>query len=49
MLCRGTYPAAAEYVDYADRMNVNLVEAFRNMQVDAEKPLENGGLDHEVY
>ncbi|KAM7480429.1 hypothetical protein LguiA_028642 [Lonicera macranthoides] len=45
---RGTYPAAAEYVDYADRMNVNLVEAFRNMQVDAEKPLENGGLDHEV-
>ncbi|KAK3002757.1 hypothetical protein RJ639_019894, partial [Escallonia herrerae] len=45
---RGKYPPAAEYVNYADRPYVNLVEAFINMQVDEEEPLENGGLDHEV-
>ncbi|XP_024979157.1 coatomer subunit beta'-1-like [Cynara cardunculus var. scolymus] len=44
---RGSYPPAAEYVNYVDRPHVNLVEAFRNMQLDIEEPLENGGLDHE--
>ncbi|KAE9453448.1 hypothetical protein C3L33_14624, partial [Rhododendron williamsianum] len=45
---RGTYPPAEEYVKYTDRSHVNLVEAFRNMQIDEDTPLENGGFDHEV-
>jgi coatomer subunit beta' len=44
---RGAYPAAEEYINYADRSYINLVEAFRNMQVDEEKPLENGSLNDE--
>ncbi|KAJ8539274.1 hypothetical protein K7X08_013526 [Anisodus acutangulus] len=44
---RGVYPAAADYVNYADRPTTNLVEAFSNMRMD-EEPLENGELDHEV-
>lgn len=36
-------------MNYADGSNVNLVEAFRNMQMDVEKPLENGSLNHKVY
>ncbi|PSR96109.1 Coatomer subunit beta [Actinidia chinensis var. chinensis] len=45
---RGTYPPAEEYVKYADRSPVNLVEAFRSMQIDEDAPFENGGLNHEV-
>ncbi|KAF5957094.1 hypothetical protein HYC85_004319 [Camellia sinensis] len=44
---RGTYPSAAEYVKYADRSHVNLVEAFKNLQMGEDAPLENGGLNHE--
>ncbi|KAH7856061.1 hypothetical protein Vadar_032284 [Vaccinium darrowii] len=45
---RGLYPPAAEYVNYADRPHVNLVEAFRKLQVDEDAPLENGDLNHEA-
>ena len=45
---RGTYPPAEEYVKYADRSPVNLVEAFRSMQIDEDALFENGGLNHEV-
>jgi coatomer subunit beta' len=45
---RSKYPAASEYMNYADRTHINLVEAFRNMQLDAEKPLQNGDVDHEA-
>ncbi|KAL4583909.1 hypothetical protein LXL04_008495 [Taraxacum kok-saghyz] len=46
---RGNYPPAMEYVKHVDRSHVNLVEAFKHMQLDAEEeePHENGGLDHE--
>ncbi|XP_024969366.1 coatomer subunit beta'-2-like isoform X2 [Cynara cardunculus var. scolymus] len=44
---RGHYPPAVEYVNHIDRSHVNLVEAFRQMQLDVEEPLENGGFDHE--
>ncbi|XP_024973461.1 coatomer subunit beta'-2-like [Cynara cardunculus var. scolymus] len=44
---RDSYPPAAEYVNYVDRSHVNLVEVFKNMQLDVEEPHENGGLDHE--
>ncbi|PSR96848.1 Coatomer subunit beta, partial [Actinidia chinensis var. chinensis] len=44
---RGTYPPADEYVKYADRSPVSLVEAFRSMQIDEDAPFENGGLNHE--
>ncbi|GFZ04144.1 coatomer, beta' subunit [Actinidia rufa] len=43
-----SYPPALEYVKYADRSHVNLVEEFRNMQMDEDTPLENGDLNHEV-
>jgi len=45
---RGLYPPAAEYVNHADRPHVNLVEAFRNLQMDEDAPLENGDLNHEA-
>ncbi|GLT52961.1 hypothetical protein SLA2020_262660 [Shorea laevis] len=44
---RGVYPPAHEYVNHADRSHLTLVEAFRNLQVDGEEPLENGDADHE--
>ncbi|KAL6954259.1 hypothetical protein U1Q18_006639 [Sarracenia purpurea var. burkii] len=44
---RGFYPSAVDYVKYADRSH-NLVEEFRNMQMDEDTPLENGDLNHEV-
>ncbi|KAL3366453.1 hypothetical protein AABB24_011235 [Solanum stoloniferum] len=45
---RGVYPPAADYGNYADRPTSNLVEAFSNMRMDEEEPLENGEMDHEV-
>ncbi|VFQ87388.1 unnamed protein product [Cuscuta campestris] len=45
---RGNYPPAAEYLNYADRSRVNLVDAFRNMRIEEGEHLENGELDHEV-
>ncbi|KAL8147683.1 hypothetical protein AgCh_005127 [Apium graveolens] len=38
---------AAEYLNL-NRSNANFVEAFRNMQMDEEQTLENGGSDYEV-
>ncbi|KAK6914916.1 Coatomer, WD associated region [Dillenia turbinata] len=48
---RGVYPPAKEYLQHADKSNVNLVEAFKSMQIeeeDDEEPLENGDSSHEV-
>lgn len=46
---RGSYPPAVEYVNYVDRSHTNLVETFKNLQLDVEEeePIENGGLDHD--
>ncbi|RIA04966.1 hypothetical protein BRARA_K00704 [Brassica rapa] len=45
---RGVYSAAENYATQADQPFITLVEAFRNLQVEAEEPLENGDGDHEV-
>ncbi|XP_022714928.1 coatomer subunit beta'-2 isoform X1 [Durio zibethinus] len=45
---RGVYPPAADYLNHADSSQMTLVEAFRNMQIGGEEPLENGDLDHEA-
>ncbi|WOG99222.1 hypothetical protein DCAR_0518570 [Daucus carota subsp. sativus] len=45
---RSNYPPAAEYMNLANRSNASLVEAFRNMQMDHEETLENGGSDYEL-
>ncbi|KAI3928793.1 hypothetical protein MKW98_024394 [Papaver atlanticum] len=50
---RGSYPPAVEYASYSERTNVNLVESFKNMQLEEEgeeeeeAPRENGDVDHE--
>lgn len=49
MRCRGVYPPAEDYITHADKSHMTLVEAFRNMQIEEEEPLENGDFDHEVY
>lgn len=48
---RASYPPAEEYLSYSEKSNVNLVEAFKNMQIEEEEeaPHENGDVDHEVY
>lgn len=45
---RSNYPPAAEYMNITNRSRASLVEAFRNMQMDEEETLENGGSDYEV-
>ncbi|AEE75759.1 Coatomer, beta' subunit [Arabidopsis thaliana] len=45
---RGVYTAAENYPSHADKPSITLVEAFRNLQVEAEESLENGNIDHEV-
>ncbi|KAK1282559.1 Coatomer subunit beta'-2 [Acorus calamus] len=49
---RGIYPPAQEYLKFAADANIDLVEAFQNLQVaDVEEegaPLENGDLSHEL-
>lgn len=46
---RGTFPPAEDYLSYAEKANINLVGAFRGMQVEGEEtPLENGDSGHEV-
>ncbi|XP_020259095.1 coatomer subunit beta'-2-like [Asparagus officinalis] len=46
---RGTYLSAEEYPVHAEKLNVNLVEAFKSMQADeGDLPLENGDLGHEL-
>lgn len=49
VLCRSIYPPAEEYPNFADRSHTNLVEAFRNLQMEEGEPLENGDANHEVY
>lgn len=40
---RGSYPLAEEYLNHAEKAKINLVEAFKNIQVDEEcLPAENG-------
>lgn len=48
LCCRGNYPPAAEYAQHADRSTASLVEIFRNMQIEEDEHLENGGLDYEA-
>ncbi|CAN7112369.1 unnamed protein product [Brassica rapa subsp. narinosa] len=45
---RGVYAAAEDYPTHADKSAITLVEAFRNMQVEAEESVENGHMEHEV-
>ncbi|CAH2053584.1 unnamed protein product, partial [Thlaspi arvense] len=45
---RGVYTAAENYPTHADKSSITLVEAFRNLKVEAEESLENGDMDHEV-
>ncbi|KAJ6715238.1 COATOMER SUBUNIT BETA'-1 [Salix viminalis] len=45
---RGVLPPAEDYQNHADKPHITLVEAFRNMQVEEEEPLENGDFDHEA-
>ncbi|WZY73557.1 hypothetical protein YC2023_005797 [Brassica napus] len=44
---RGVYAAAEDYPTHADKSAITLVEAFRNMQVEAEESMENGHMEHE--
>ncbi|KAK1265535.1 Coatomer subunit beta'-2 [Acorus gramineus] len=48
---RGIYPPAKEYLNFAGNANIDLLEAFKQMQiaeVQEETPLENGDLSHEL-
>ncbi|KAJ0959736.1 hypothetical protein J5N97_000582 [Dioscorea zingiberensis] len=45
----GDYLSAKEYLSYSEKRSINLVEAFKSMQVDEEDlPIENGDSAHEV-
>lgn len=47
---RNVYPPAEQYVNHADKSQITLVEAFRNMQIEeGEEHLENGDSTHEVF
>ncbi|KAK1312263.1 Coatomer subunit beta'-2 [Acorus calamus] len=46
---RGIYPPAKEYLNFAGNTNIDLLEAFKQMQiaeVQEETPLENGDSSH---
>ncbi|CAH9088531.1 unnamed protein product [Cuscuta europaea] len=43
---RGSLPPASDYINQAHR-TTNLVEAFKNMKMDEDEPLQNGDLEHE--
>ncbi|GMH15955.1 hypothetical protein Nepgr_017796 [Nepenthes gracilis] len=44
---RGNYPPAEDYLIYAERSKVDVVEAFKGMQTGGEEqPLENGDTGH---
>ncbi|KAF5934728.1 hypothetical protein HYC85_025857 [Camellia sinensis] len=46
--CRGTYRPAEQYLTYAEKSKVNLLENFKSMHVDYEEAqLENEGSDHQ--
>jgi coatomer subunit beta' len=42
------YPPAEQYINHADKPHITLVEAFRNMHIEEEEPLENGDSNHEL-
>ncbi|CAH9147058.1 unnamed protein product [Cuscuta epithymum] len=44
---RGNLPPASDYLNQAHRTTTNLVEAFKNMKMDEDEPLQNGDLEHE--
>ncbi|KAL9274474.1 Coatomer subunit beta'-2-like protein [Drosera capensis] len=45
---RGSYPRAEEYLNYADRSKVDLVEVFKSMHAaEEEEPGENGEITHD--
>ncbi|KAJ8452033.1 hypothetical protein Cgig2_016614 [Carnegiea gigantea] len=39
---RGNYLPAEQYLQFADKSKIDLVEAFKSMQIDEEQSLENG-------
>lgn len=45
-LCRGSYPSAEQYLQFAEKSRTDLVEAFKSMQIE-DQPLENGDTAHE--
>nr|QEX51140.1 coatomer subunit beta'-1-like isoform X1 [Cymbidium ensifolium] len=45
---RGTYPSAEEYLSHVEKLNVNLVESFKNVKINDDLPLENGESGNEV-
>ncbi|KNA15992.1 hypothetical protein SOVF_093220 [Spinacia oleracea] len=44
---RGNYPPAEQYLQYAEKSKIDLVEAFKSMQIEEDQPLENGDTVHE--
>lgn len=38
--CRGIYPPAGEYLNYAEKSKINLVEAFKTMKIEEEEEEE---------
>ncbi|KAL2932459.1 Coatomer subunit beta'-2 [Bienertia sinuspersici] len=44
---RGSYPPAEQYLQYADKLKIDLVEEFKSMQIEEDQPLENGETEHE--
>ncbi|WVZ79575.1 hypothetical protein U9M48_027140 [Paspalum notatum var. saurae] len=45
----GVYPPAEEYMNYAERSNESLVEAFKSMNVEEEVPSESGDPAPELF
>jgi coatomer subunit beta' len=45
---RNDYPPAEDYLKYVGKMNVDLIEEFKNMEVNGEVPFENGDSIHEA-
>jgi len=45
--CRGNCPLAEQYLQFADKSKIDLVEAFKSMPIDEEQSLENGDTVYE--
>lgn len=43
---RDLFPPASEYINFAEKANINLIESFRSMHIEEEMQLENGDIDH---
>ncbi|GAB2269426.1 hypothetical protein Dimus_004344, partial [Dionaea muscipula] len=43
----GNHPPAEEYLNYAERSKVDLVELFKTMQIVEDELLENGDAAHD--